>query len=82
MIDTSSAAQTPLEIDPAHLDAAERYIDRIVVHDPLYASLGPDWAAVEAARLMQRFLDAYTAVATGDYAKRGKDALRVALSAI
>jgi hypothetical protein len=82
MIETRSAAQTPLEIDPAHLDAAERYVDAIVTRDPLYARLGPDWAALEAARLMQRFLDAYTAVATGDYAKHGRDALRVALAAI
>lgn len=82
MIETSVATSPRVDIDPAALDVARAYIAVIVERSPLRQTLGPDWADVEAERLLRRFVDRYAGVASGPYAKHGKDALRVALSGI
>lgn len=82
MIDITAPAPDAATIDPEALEAARRYIAVIVARDPLAVRLGPDWTRVEAARLLDRFLERYAEVATGPYARPRAEAVRVALSSL
>ena len=70
------------KIERTHLEAASRFIDAIVQRDPLTALLGHEYRTGESERLWDRFIERYTDVASGPYAKHGMDALRVALSGL
>lgn len=69
-------------VEPAHIDAAGRYIAAILSGDPLTAILGEAYATAESERLWDRFVSRYADVVSGAYAKHGADALRIALVGI
>ena len=70
------------KIERAHLVAAGHFIEAIVDHDPLSLLLGYGYQASESERLWDRFIERYTDVASGAYAKHGNDALRLALTSL
>ena len=70
---------TTFEIPTEHREAAARYIAEIARRDAV-AELGPEYEAERAGDLWETFVVTYKAVATGPYAKRGADAIRIALS--
>ncbi len=67
-----------IAIPDEHREAASRYIDAIVSRDP-DATLGPAYLEWRTEELWNRFLSDYTSIATGAYAKHGRDAVRIAL---
>lgn len=67
-----------IQIPEEHREAATRYIAEIARRDPL-AFLGPAYEAERASELWDCFVDFYQTVSTGPYAKRGGDAIRIAL---
>ena len=69
-------------IERAHLEAAGRYIQAIVDHDPMSGTLGHEYRTAESERLWDRFIDRYNDVASGAYARHGPDALRIALAGL
>lgn len=77
-VGTGVTAVTTLEIPAEHREAAARYIAEIARRDA-HARLGPEYEAERAGELWETFLATYQAVSTGPYAKRGTDAIRIAL---
>jgi hypothetical protein len=70
-----------VEISQLEHEAAASYISAIVAHDAC-SSMGIGFAELRTRQLTEQFVAAYTAVATGPYARRGNDALRLALGRI
>ena len=64
------------------MEAARDFITAILTIDPLCRLVGEPHLTAEAERLWDRFVDGYAAAVAGPYAKRGADALRIALSGI
>jgi hypothetical protein len=65
-------------IPAEHLAVALRYIDAIVLHDPV-CRLSEALTASRRQELMDRFEADYRVLNFGPYARRGMDALRIAL---
>jgi hypothetical protein len=74
-----ATAPQSIAISAPEREAAGRYISAIIAHDRL-TSRSTDLAELRTRQLMDQFVAAYTAVTTGPYARRGSDALRLALS--
>jgi hypothetical protein len=73
-----ATAPQSIAISSQEREAAGRYISAIIARD-LRGSAGNYGAELRTRQLMDQFVAAYTAVATGPYARRGSDALRLAL---
>ena len=69
-------------IERAHLEAASRFIEAIVDHDPLSQILGFGYQSSESERLWDRFIERYNDAATGAYSRHGSDALLLALTSL
>jgi hypothetical protein len=65
-------------IPDEHRAAATRYIAEIARRDAL-TFLGPDYEAERTSELWDQFVAAYGRVAFGPYARRGRDAIIIAL---
>jgi hypothetical protein len=77
-VGTGGTQGITFEIPAEHREAAARYIAEIARRDAL-AKLGPEFEAERAGELWETFVATYRSVSTGPYAKRGTDAIRVAL---
>jgi hypothetical protein len=75
---TTASQPVQLTIPDAHRQAAERYIAAILRRDPA-ALLGPDAHRARSRELLAEFEFHYRRVGHGPYARRGPDALRIAL---
>jgi hypothetical protein len=73
-----STGSTGISIPAEHAAAATRYIAEIARRDAL-AFLGPDYEAERTSQLWDQFVTAYESVAFGPYARRGRDAIIIAL---
>ena len=69
---------TGIVIPEEHRAAATRYIAEIARRDAL-AFLGSDYEAERTRELWNQFVAAYESVAFGPYARRGRDAIIIAL---
>lgn len=74
-VSTESAG---IVIPDEHRAAATRYIAEIARRDALTV-LGPDYEAERTSELWDQFVTAYESVAFGPYARRGRDAIIIAL---
>jgi hypothetical protein len=70
-----------VEISLHEREAAACYISAIIAREASTLPLS-DYAELRKRLLTEQFVAAYTAVATGPYARRGGDALRLALGRI
>ena len=82
MTTTMTTLDAVEKIERAHLEAASRFIEAIVDHDPLGPMLGYGYRTSESERLWDRFIERYNDAVTGAYARHGNDALHLALSSL
>jgi len=79
-MEATATQPQPIEvtIPEAHREAAERYIAAIVRRDPV-CLVGTDAVSRRCRELLAEFEFHYRRVGHGPYARRGADALRIAL---